>query len=99
MRYIIETTDAGNDQSVWNSINTLRDKGYITVVEKGDPIEEMKENLRKVARAMELLRDVGISNDLMVAFILQRTKIAQKTIKLILSKQDEFFRNIGVKLK
>ena len=99
MRYIIETTQEGNDQSVWNTITSLKDKGLINVVEKGDPIEEMKLNLRQVARAVELLRDVGISKDLMVSYLYDKTTVSKRDIKTLLDAQDDFFRKLGVKLK
>lgn len=100
MRYIIETTDEGNIQSVWNTINSLKERGLITVVEKGDPVEEMKETLRKVARSMELLQKVGIDTELMVAYIKRKNpSISISAIKQTLESEHAFFSKLGIKLK
>lgn len=99
MRYVIETTEEGNNQSVWNTINSLKEKGLIHFIEKGDPIEEMKENLRKVARAIQLLNEIGISNQLMESYIYDKTKISKSAIRTVLNEQSEFFNKLGVKLK
>jgi hypothetical protein len=99
MRYIIETTSDGNDNRVWSNLTSLKDKGYITIVEKGDPIEEMKENLRKIARSMQLLKEIGISNELMSSYIYDKTKVNKRSISRVLEEQTEFFKKIGIKLK
>ena len=99
MRYIVETTEDGNDRNVWKTINKLEKGGLITVIEKGDPIEEMKANLRKVTRAMQLLNEIGISGDIMEAYIYDKTKVPKTHIRRVLYQQKEFFDNVGVKLK
>lgn len=98
MRYIIETTQEGNEKSVWNSLNALKDKGFITIVEKGDPVEEMKMNLRKVARAMQILEGAGIDKDLMISHIKRKTGLGVSTIEQVLETERGFFKKLGVEL-
>lgn len=99
MRYIIETTDKGNEQNVWNTLNSLQDKSLIKIVEKGDPVEEMKLRLRKIARQMEILGEIGMSTELMAIYLHDKTKIAKRDIKKVLDQQKEFFDTVGVKIK
>lgn len=99
MRYIIETTQEGNDNKVWNTINALQEKELITIVEKGDPIENMKENLRKIAKAMELLEKIGINKEIMESYIYDKTKVSKTNIKAVLNEQSRFFEKMGIELK
>lgn len=100
MRYVIATTQLGEQQSVWNTIVALKEKGLISIVEKGDPIEDMKENLRRVARSLEILEKVGIDQDLMEAWIKRKNPgISVKAIHAALSSERDFFKRIGVELK
>jgi hypothetical protein len=99
MRYIIETTEEGNEQSVWNTINSLVEKKLISVVEKGDPIENMKENLRRITRAVQMLEKVGLGKDVMEAFLCNKTKLGKGTVRKILNAQSDFFEKVGVELK
>ncbi len=95
----METTDAGNDASVWNTVLSLKEKGLISIVEKGDPVEEMKENLRKGARAIQVLNEIGVSKELMEAYLYDKTKVSKANIRAVLSEQEKFFQRLGVKLK
>lgn len=99
MRWILETTQEGNEVAVWNTINSLKEKGLISIVEKGDPIEDMKERLRKVTRAMQLLQEVGLNAEVMEAYLYVKTGVSRTNIKKILYQQNEFFESLGVKLK
>lgn len=98
MRYVIEPTEEGKEKRVWSSLNRLAEKGLIIIVEKGDPIEEMKENLRKVTRAMQLLEKIGLDEEIMMAYLYDKTKVSKTNIKSILKEQKRFFDKIGVEL-
>ena len=99
MRYIIEPTQKGIDNNVWNTINSLSNQELIMIVEKGDPLENMKENLRKISRSIELLNKVGFNQEVLMLYLHAKTKIAQRTIKTILYEQNKFFIKLGVDIK
>ena len=99
MRYVIETTEKGNEESVWNSINAMRDKKLITIVEKSDPVEQLKETLRRLARSMEILEKVGIDKEMMVIYLSKKSGAGMGTVRNVLYAQEEFFGKLGVKLK
>jgi len=99
MRYVIETTEHGNEEAVWNTINSLKDKNLINVVEKGDPIENMKEDLRKVARSVEVLEKVGIDKELLIAWIKRKTSLSISVIETCLETERDFYKKLGVELK
>lgn len=99
MRYIIETTEQGNKENIWNKLNAFSKKGLITIVEKGDPVEQLKENLRKIAKALELLNKVGLNKSVMEAYIYDKTKVSKDHIRKVLNEQYEFFEKLGVELR
>lgn len=99
MRYIIETTDKGNEENVWNTIDRLVREEKITIVEKGDPVEEMKHKLRKIARSLQMLNEIGFDKEVMRSFIYDKTKVAKRDIDLVLGEQEKFFKRLGVNLK
>lgn len=98
MRYIIDTE--GEKAQDWgNTLRRAAERGELTIIEKTDPIEVMKENLRNIARAMEVLNKNGISKELMESYIYDKTKVAKRDIALVLGEQKRFFEKLGVKLK
>lgn len=99
MRYVIETTEEGNNERVWNTINSLVENKLINLIEKGDPIENMKEDLRRVARSMEVLEKLGIDHDLIVAWIKRKTNLSIGNIETCLSAERNFFKKLGIELK
>lgn len=99
MRYIIETTDAGNDAKVWNTITALKDNNLISVVEKGDPVEELKENFRRIVRAQQVLESAGINREVMSIYLANKTKIGTTKINAMLNAQSNFYAELGIKLK
>lgn len=93
MRYVIETTNEGNNSNVWNTIDSLHKKGLIKVLDKGDPIQNMKENLRKVRESLDALKSAGIDRELMVAFIKHKSSsLSQRDINDVLELQQSFFK-------
>jgi len=96
MRYIIETQDEqgiiGMQISKWE-----KDK-KVVVIEKADPVVEIKDKLEKVARALETLRKAGWNKEVMEIYISKKTCLGLATVRSIMSSQQEFFRQIGVKV-
>lgn len=99
MRYIIEPTDLGNEKKIWNKINRFSREGLINIVEKGDPLEQLKENMRKIAKALELLNEIGIDKSVMEAYIYDKTKVSKIHIRKVLNEQYEFFKKLGLELR
>lgn len=94
MRYIIDTT--GEKAQEWgNTLRRAEEKGEIIIIEKGDPIEQIKETVRKIGRAFETLQKAGIDEEVMIAYI--RTKGVPKTqIDNVIFHQKEFLEKLGV---
>lgn len=99
MRYVIEVTDKGCEERVWNTINRLQGAGLLTIVEKGDPVENLKESMRRMVRAAEILRKSGIDRDMMEIYLAKKADVPITHVRAILDKQDQFFARIGIKLK
>jgi len=100
MRYIIETTELGEQKVIWNSILAFEKQGFIKIFEKGDPIEDMKENLRRIARSMQLLEKVGIDTALLEAWIKRKNpSVSIKAIHAALASEREFFKRLGIELR
>jgi len=99
MRYILETTDLGNEKAIWTQILSYEKEGLIKIIEKGDPLEDMKQNLRRVARSIELLEKIGIDTELMIAYIKRKNpSLSVVSIKQTLETENEFFKKLGVNL-
>jgi len=95
MRYLIET-HPDKAMEIGSAIANWDKKGDITILEKGDPIEEIKSNLLKIKRAFETLEKVGINREVMVAYI--RSKgVRASDINAVLFHQDAFFEKMGLK--
>lgn len=94
MRYIIDT----NDGNVGKQLTKWEKQKNISIIEKGFPVKEIKLDLEKVGRALETLRRVGISNELMEMYISKKTGIGITQVRAMLYSQKDFFKIIGVKL-
>lgn len=94
MRYIIETEDSegiiGMQISKWEKEKKLK------IIEKAEPLIILKDNLEKVARALDLLRKLGYNRDVMICYLKDRTGLGKGTIDSVLYSQDDFFKKIGV---
>lgn len=96
MRYIIDTTDdegmIGSQIARWSKENKL------TIIEKAEPTIELKTQLEKIARALDILNKAGYNSELMEIFLTRKTGISGSQIKKVLGMQQEFFKQIGVKI-
>jgi rhodanese-related sulfurtransferase len=94
MRYIIETNDEqgiiGMQIQKWKKDNKLE------LIEKGQPIIEIKAHLERVAKALEVLKKAGYNGYVMKMFIYQDTKVAKRDVDAVLDSQESFFKQIGV---
>ena len=53
-------------------------------------IQKMSEDMQKIREAMELLSKYGISRDLMIMYIQQKTKLGKGVVTMVLDLQKEF---------
>ena len=95
----MEITEKGNEARAWNFLAKLKKEGYVNIVEKGDPIEDLKENMRRMVRAAEILRKVGIDREMMEIYLAKKASVPITHVRAVIDKQDEFFARLGVKLK
>ena len=94
MRYLIETVD--KEMVIGAKIAEWHKKKLINIIEKGDPIDEIKTQLLKISRAFEILRKVGIDEEILITYI--RSKgVPKSTIEAVLYHQKEFFEKLGLK--
>jgi len=95
MRYLIETKTESAMQ-IGAKIAQWEKQKKIDIIEKGDPIEEIRTDLLKIKKAFETLEKLGINKDILIAYI--KTKgISITMIKNVLYYQNEFFKKLGVK--
>ena len=95
MRYLIETNPE-NAMLIGAKIARWEKDGKLSLIEKGDPIDAIRQDLIRISRAFTTLEKLGINKDILIAYI--RTKgIPMATINNVLYHQDEFFKKLGVK--
>lgn len=93
MRYVIRTSDIGSI----NTINAMISKKKIECIEKGDPVEDMKNKLDSIKQALDILKNSGINEQLMINHIKAETQFGFTDINKILNAQKDFFKKLGVK--
>ena len=96
MRYILDTTD--EQGIIGMQIKKWENENKLTIIEKADPTIELKAQLEKIARALDVLNKAGYNSELMEIFLTRKTGISGSQIKKVLSMQQEFFNQIGVKI-
>ena len=95
MRYFIETNPE-HAMLIGAEIARWEKDGKITLIEKGDPIDAIRTDLVRISRAFEILKKLGINEDVMKAYI--RTKgISLRMIDDVLYHQNDFFKKMGLK--
>jgi len=96
MRYILDTTDdeglIGIQISKWAKDNKL------TIIEKAEPIVEIKAQLERVARALDVLKKSGYNSEVMRMWLSKKTGLGMSKIDSLLKNQMDFFKAIGVKI-
>lgn len=94
MRYIINTQDS--EGIIGMQISKWAKEGKLEIIEKAEPLVEIKEHLERVGRALEVLKKAGYNSQVMKSWIYEQTKISKREIEAILSSQERFFKQIGV---
>lgn len=96
MRYIIDTKDEQGIIGI--QIDKWKKEGIIEIIEKGEPVVEIKAQLERVAKALDTLKKSGYNSEVMKMWLSKKTGLGMNKIEPILASQMEFFRAIGVKI-
>ena len=96
MRYIIDTKN--QEGIIGIQIEKWRKENKIDIIEKADPVVEIKDKLEKVSRALDTLRKAGWNKEVMEIYICRKANVGLATIRAVMNGQKEFFKAIGVKL-
>lgn len=94
MRYIILTKD--DEGNIGKLLKKLEKEKKIDILERGQPIQEIKAQIQKLGLALEKLKKTFIDDEIMEIYIAKKSGLGIGTIRLILKNQNEFFRKIGM---
>ncbi len=95
MRYILDTKDEQGIIGI--QIAKWEKEEKVDVVEKADPVVELKDRLERVSRALNNLEKAGFDRELMFIYINKKTGVSMGHIKAVMQGQKRFFDVIGVK--
>ncbi len=96
MRYIIDTKDEQGIIGI--QIQKWKDENKLDIIEKAEPIVEIKAQLERVARALDILKKSGYNSEVMRMWLSKKTNLGMNKIDAVLKGQMEFFKAIGVKI-
>lgn len=96
MRYIIQTND--EQGLIGIQIKKWADEMKLEIIEKAEPIVELKVHLEKVARALDTLKKSGYNSEVMRMWLSKKTGLGMGKINSLLESQMDFFKAIGVKI-
>lgn len=94
MRYVIETKDEQGTIGIY--LAKMEKEGNLSIIEKGDTLIQIQGNLERVSKALDILKKAGYNSYVMKQYIRQETGLAKSAVDLILSSQEDFFKQIGV---
>lgn len=96
MRYIIQTQD--DEGVIGMQIAKWEKEGKLQIIEKAEPVVELKVQLERVARALDVLKKSGYNSEVMRMWLSKKTGLGMGKINALLREQTEFFKAIGVKI-
>jgi hypothetical protein len=96
MRYIIDTID--EEGIIGMQIKKWEESKKLTLIEKGEPLIDLKAQLERIARALEVLNKAGYDSEIMEIFLMRKTGLGAGKVRSVLRGQKEFFKQIGVKI-
>lgn len=96
MRYIFDTQDI--EGIIGMQIAKWEKEKKLTMIEKGEPVLELKAQLERIARALDILKKAGYNSEIMEIFLMRKTGLGAGKIRSVLKGQEEFFKQIGVKI-
>lgn len=95
MRYIIESKD--EEGIIGIQISKWKKENKLDIIEKADPVIEIKTYLEKASRALETLKKAGMNSEVMKVWLVRKTGMGMNRVEALLKSQDAFFKAIGVK--
>lgn len=96
MRYILDTKDEQGIIGI--QISKWQKEKLLEVIEKGEPVVEIKAQLERVAKALDVLKKSGYNSEVMKMWLSKKTGLGMNKIQSLLNSQLEFFKAIGVKI-
>lgn len=94
MRYIIISRDL--EGNIGSQLSRWEKEKKIDILEKGEPLVEIKAKIEKLARALEFLQKSFIDEEIMQIYISKKTGLGLGTINAIMNRQEEFYRKVGL---
>jgi len=98
MRYIIETVE--EEQAIGIQLAAWEKAGKLRLLEKGEPLEVLKEQQHRIQRALELLNKAGSDREVIIAFIQAKlpstVNKSRRTIETVLYCQEQFYKALGI---
>ena len=70
----------------------------LELIEKGEPVVEIKAQLERVAKAIDVLKKSGYNSEVMLMWLSKKTGLGMAKINALLDSQMAFFKAIGVKI-
>jgi len=61
------------------------------------PINKLNKQLETLSNAFDAFRETGIDEEIFIAYIIYKTRLAKKTVMDMLHAQEEFFEKLVVK--
>jgi uncharacterized protein YxjI len=95
MRYIIETKD--EEGLIGIQISKWQKEKKLDIIEKAEPVIEIKAQLEKVARALDIMKGSGYNSEVMKIYLNKKTGVSMAKVEALLNSQEDFFKAIGVK--
>lgn len=96
MRYIFETQD--EEGIIGMQIAKWQKEKKLELIEKGEPVVEIKAQLERVAKAIDVLKKSGYNSEVMKMWLSKKTGMSMAKIQALLNSQMDFFKAIGVKV-
>lgn len=96
MRYILETKD--EEGIIGMQIAKWKEDNKLDIIEKAEPLVELKVQLERIARALDTLKKAGYDSEVMKIWLMKKTGLGMGKIESVLKSQTEFFKAIGVKI-
>lgn len=68
----------------------------ITILEKGEPLVEIKAKIQKLSLALNNLKKSFIDVDVLETYISKKSGLGLSVIRSIRDKEEEFYRKVGL---
>ncbi len=94
MRYIILSRD--DEGNIGKILKKLEKEKKIDILERGEPLAEIKAKIQKLALALNNLEKSFIDVDILETYISKKSGLGLSVIRNIREKEEEFYRKVGL---